>query len=370
MEFPKLKKQLRVLLSSLGRVNAIPRKILLSVGFLSLASGSHISQPPVLADPKVTVKTNELSKFSVKYLLRSASNSLGQMLAQHRSHSSHSSHRSHSSHYSGSSPGHRSHNSHSSHYSSSYPGTTPPPSPTPRPPTHNSHSSHYSSSGTTPARSYPDTLNVPSATRPRSTRSTVVLGDSFGAPLSKRKWRVGTLTGSRVNLDREIPIAAEGGRLEVTPRTSRPSRSFSGFVTILPRDMTSAHARVEVVQATENTADTIFAVGQDSNNWYGFVKEGDKLYLQIKVAGKKHSENVVYDPAEHRYWRLRHEATENLMLWETSADGTTWAILRSAQPEIPLTSLYVYAGAGTYVVEGAPGKAVFDNFKFVIHTER
>lgn len=173
-----------------------------------------------------------------------------------------------------------------------------------------------------------------------------------------------------MNLDREIGIAAQGGRLEVTPRASRPGRSFSGYVTILPRDMTSAHARVEVVQATENTADTIFAVGQDSNNWYGFVKEGDKLYLQMKVAGKKNSENVTFDPTEHRFWRLRHEATENLMLWETSADGTTWAILRSVQPEIPLTSLYVYVGAGTYIVEGTPGKAVFDNFKFVIHTER
>lgn len=170
--------------------------------------------------------------------------------------------------------------------------------------------------------------------------------------------------------DPAIEITVAGGRLEVKPRGERAGRSYSGYLTMSPRDMTSSHARVEVVQTTDNSADTIFAVGQDSNNWYGFVEEGGKLYLQMKVAGKKNSTNVDYSRTEHRFWRLRHEATENLMLWETSPDGATWTILRSEAPQVPLASLYIYLGAGTYLVEGSPGVAIFDNFKFVIHSER
>jgi hypothetical protein len=371
MEFPKFKKKLRVLFSSLGRVGTLPKKIILSAGILTIASTSSMSQPPV-TDPRANIKASSISKYSVKYLLRSAGNSFGRLLGQHRSHSSHSSH---SSHYSGSSTGHQ---SHSSHYSSSYPAATPtPPSyptATPTSPSHSSHSSHashYSASGTTtaPVRTSPPLPTIPStSTPPRSTRSRVVLGDSFSEPALNKKWRVGTLTGGRLSLDPQVETSVQSGRLEVKPR-SRPGRSYSGYVTLLPHDMTASHARVEVVQVTENTADTIFAVGQDSNNWYGFVEEGGKLYLQMKMAGKKNSTNVDYDPAEHRFWRLRHEATDNLMLWETSPDGVKWTILRSTTPEIPLVSLYMYLGAGTYLVEASPGSAIFDNFKFVIHAE-
>src|SRR5882762_5319483 len=194
MECPRFKKKLGVLISSLGRASAFPRKIILSAGILSIASTPSMSQPPAPADPKVIVKTSSLSKYSVKYLLRSAGNSFGRLLAQHSSHSSHSSHASHSSHYSGSTG----HQSHSSHYSSSYPTATPTPpsypSATPASPSHSSHSSHtshYSASGTTtaPVRTSPDPVTIPStSTPPRSTRSRVGLGDSFSEPALNKKW--------------------------------------------------------------------------------------------------------------------------------------------------------------------------------------
>jgi hypothetical protein len=120
-------------------------------------------------------------------------------------------------------------------------------------------------------------------------------------------------------------------------------------------------------QTTEGAADTIFAVGIDSNNWYGFVVENGKLYLQNKINGRKNSQTLRYDPASHRSWRLRHEASLNEILWETSADGTNWEVLRRATPEIPLEKLFVTLGAGTYTPEIEPGLAAFDNFRLVVH---
>jgi hypothetical protein len=122
-----------------------------------------------------------------------------------------------------------------------------------------------------------------------------------------------------------------------------------------------------VFQTTEGAANTIFAIGTDSNNWYGFVVESGKLYLQSKINGRKNAESIQYDATAHRSWRLRHEASLNEILWETSADGITWQLLRRVTPEISLQSVFVTLGAGTYTPEVEPGLAAFDNFKFVVH---
>jgi hypothetical protein len=90
--------------------------------------------------------------------------------------------------------------------------------------------------------------------------------------------------------------------------------------------------------------------------------------MQSKVGGGKNSTDVPYSPSQQRFWRLRHEAADNQLLWETSPDGEKWAVQRRLTPQIPLTGVFVYLGAGTYLSESNPGTAVFDNLRFVVHT--
>lgn len=342
MEFPKWKKDLQRIRSTIERLSQYSKRVILSAGLLSLASGSSVGQPRVPVDPKLSTREEEVSKYFGKYVLRSVARPFASLFAQHRSHSSHSSH---TSHYSGSGSGHSSHSSHASHYSASAPSET----------------------AVRPAPTSPRVV-LPSTTRARTTTSRTVFSDTFADVYRVRtKWRLGLLTARRPFTDSQIPVAQQNGRLEVRPRATLSQRSFNGYVSATAWNFTAAHARVEILQTTEGTADTVFAIGTDSENWYGFVVEDGKLYLQSKINGRKVSENIPYDPAGHRFWRLRHEANDNEILWETSADGEVWTVLRKATPQIPLTALYITLGAGTYTAETEPGVAAFGDFKLVIH---
>lgn len=334
MDFPTLKKKLRGLFPSLGRALGYSKNIALSAGLIGIASGPATAQPPIPLDPKLSITKTEVTKFSSKYLLKSAAGSLSRFFVQHRSHSSHSSHSSHTSHYS----------SVPSHSSGSV--TLPPPArvPTPAPP-----------------------LRSPSIREEPSVPSSVVLSDYFNEGIrATSKWRLGSLTAGAAFADSQITVSQQNGRLEITPRSGISIRAYNGYVTSRTWDLNRAWARVDVLQITEGTADTIFAVGTDSNNWYGFVVENGKLYMQSKINGRKNSQTITYDATEHRSLRLRHEASANQILWETSQDGQTWTSQRSASPEISLAAVYVTLSAGTYMPETEPGLAVFDNFQLVV----
>lgn len=345
MEFPRLKKRLRALLSSVERVVDSSRKIVLSAGLITLASGQTASQPKVTADPKQTVEKGQISKYSAKYILRAAAGSFSQMLAQHRSHSSHSSHRSHSSH--------------SSHYSSS---STP------------SHASHYSSSYPTPSAPAP----APPATRPgterprsssagsaplRSSASSFGFIDGFDVSQGAgTHWVAGALNADEASYDPQVPVAERNRRLEITPLADAKGRHFNGYLSAGEWDLTGARVGVEVVQAAE-AADTVFAVGVDSDNWYGFVAEEGTLYLQSKVRGEKTPKSVPYSAARHRFWRFRLDSASNTVTWETSPDGTSWEAQRRETLQLDITAVHVTLSAGTYKETKAPGVAVFDNFR-------
>jgi hypothetical protein len=194
------------------------------------------------------------------------------------------------------------------------------------------------------------------------------LSDSFDDTIrAVAKWRLGCLTAGPTFTDEKVSVVENNASLEITPRVGTTNRSYNGYITQTAWDFTAAHAQVDVFQTTEGGADTIFAIGTDNNNWYGFIVESGKLYLQSKINGRKNSESVRYDATDHRSWRLRHDPSLNQILWETSADGTTWAILRRATPEISVQSIYVTLAAGTFTPEVEPGLAAFDNFKLVIH---
>jgi hypothetical protein len=172
----------------------------------------------------------------------------------------------------------------------------------------------------------------------------------------------GALNADEPSVDTGVIVAERNGRLEIAPRTSVSGRHYNGYLSAGEWDLTGAKVGVEVVQAAADTADTVFAVGVDSNNWYGFVAEGGTLYLQSKVNGSKSPKSLPYSAAQHRFWRFRLDAIKNTVAWETSADGITWSSQREEALQLDITAVHVTLSAGTYQVTKSPGTAVFDNF--------
>ena len=80
--------------------------------------------------------------------------------------------------------------------------------------------------------------------------------------------------------------------------------------------MTGASASVEVVSAPTNGAvDTELSVCLDARNFYMLVQEAGNLYFQDIVAGARNTSLAAYNSTQHRFWRIRHEPSGNLILF-------------------------------------------------------
>ncbi|HSJ76070.1 MAG TPA: hypothetical protein VK899_07815, partial [Gemmatimonadales bacterium] len=158
------------------------------------------------------------------------------------------------------------------------------------------------------------------------------------------------------------------GRLELTPRSGGTGQ-YSGIESSTTYDLTDSSAHVELVQTlrADNDAVVIFVASADSNNSVYFLVSGGFLRCYQKVAGVRTRLKLPYDPAAHRWLRLRESA--GTTFWEASPDGCTWAVLQSKPNPIVLTAVEIELQVGLDSAVPAPGMAVFDNFN-VIETSR
>jgi glucose/arabinose dehydrogenase len=178
------------------------------------------------------------------------------------------------------------------------------------------------------------------------------------------KWILGTLNRPASDFDQQVIVAERNQRLEIVPRANVTGHHYNGYVSAALWNLTNGSASVEVVQTAASGPSTIFAMGTDSNNWFRFVVEDGRLYFQWDTPfGRDTGESILYSATAHRYWRFRHEPAGNLIVFETSPDGTNWNVQRSTASRMPITALRVELSAGTFGGVSGPGTAIFDNFK-------
>jgi hypothetical protein len=189
------------------------------------------------------------------------------------------------------------------------------------------------------------------------------LVDDFKDGVRGQQWKLGTLNTPASVFDTNVAVAETGGRLEITPLTNATSGHYNGYVSVAGWNLTAARAAVEVVQAAAGASQTFFTLAFDANNWLRFQVESGLLNFQSRVGVSLTSPNIAHDPAQHRFWRLRHERRSDKVFFETSADGAKWVERRSMARPFAITSVLVELGAGSAAKVPAPGKAVFDNFR-------
>jgi hypothetical protein len=235
------------------------------------------------------------------------------------------------------------------------------------------------------------------ATQPNAVPApTPPLTDDFNsAQRDPTKWNLGTLSQPAGAFDPFIPVVQQNGRLVITPRANVAGAHFNGYVSVNSFDFTGGQTSVEVVQAAGG-AETAFAIGSDNQNNYRFAvtalgnappgaraafaaayAAGDAdsldptmlvLVFQVRISGVLTQAVVPYDPVAHRFFRFRHDAPQNAILFETSPDNITFTERFRKSLEKNVVGLAVELTAGTAAPTGDPGAAVFDNLALITST--
>lgn len=168
-----------------------------------------------------------------------------------------------------------------------------------------------------------------------------------------------------------ISVAEESGQLAIT-LAPNVGRVYNGVQSRGRYDMIGGHARVEVEPASQEVGvETNFSVEVDSSTGFEMSAYANRLHLVVHTSGGvSNSVAIDYDPAAHRFWGIRHDATSGTMELETSPDGQAWTSRRSSTVSRPPTGVIVSLLAGTYIDRGVadPGIARFASLKLTSAT--
>jgi subtilisin family serine protease len=169
------------------------------------------------------------------------------------------------------------------------------------------------------------------------------------------KWSVAAATG--------VTVVEQNKRLEITPSPSTTGYGLYRSVSTL--DMTDAAFAAEVVQTSAGSSNTGLRIGPDDTSYIQIVTEAGGLYFQYWIGSSRSQTSTTYNAAQHRYWRIRHDAATDTINWETSADAVTWATQRTAARPFAIDAAYLtlLAGKWTNTNSTAPGTAIFDTAK-------
>jgi Tfp pilus assembly protein PilW len=201
----------------------------------------------------------------------------------------------------------------------------------------------------------------------------VLLDDDFNSTsIDTTKWSQTLFTGSQ---NTSVAAVDNGTQLQIGPLpTNATSSSYNGITSLSRYDFTGASAYVQLVQpaATNSNAFTMFAVGNDVNNFYRFYVSGGSLVCEKKIGGTKTEiGSTAYNAVSQQFLRIRHDATSGNVVYETAPNnsGTPGTFTQQCSEAwnttaVPLGSVLFEMKAGTSVPESiAPGTILFDNFR-------
>jgi hypothetical protein len=199
-----------------------------------------------------------------------------------------------------------------------------------------------------------------------------LLTDNFNSTsLDTTKWSNTIFTGSQ---NTSVQVSDTSGQLQIGPLpTNASSSSYNGITSLNRYDFTGAFAYVQLVQpaASNSNAFTMFAVGNDTNNFYRFYVSAGSLVCEKKIGGTKTEiGSTAYNAVSQQFLRIRHDATTGNVVYETAPNnsGSPGTFTQQCSEAwnttaVPLGSVLFEMKAGTSVAEpNAPGTVIFDNF--------
>jgi YVTN family beta-propeller protein len=189
--------------------------------------------------------------------------------------------------------------------------------------------------------------------------------ENFNATaIDASRWVTGSTYGEMfAPVDPLITVVQKSGRLEVTPRNNTSQEGYRGLVSLDVVNLRDASVTVDVTPAG-GTADTWLALGSGVGNFLVIGREGTVLWLEQMINGVRDVTLFNYVAANHRQWRIRHDAATDRILFQLSPDGVTWTTARSINRNININSMRIELAAGSFQIEPSAGTALFDNVRF------
>jgi hypothetical protein len=211
------------------------------------------------------------------------------------------------------------------------------------------------------------------------------LSDDFGGPQrDPLQWNLGTLTQPMLAFDPAVTVVQQSGQLVITPLTNATGLHYNGYVSVNSFDFTNATLTARVTQVASGTADTIFSIGTDLDNFARFRVRGvgsdpnsrrispkgsavAQLIFEVRINGSLTSLTIPYDQVAHAYFLFRHDPTPNDIVFETSPDNIDFverhrvALARGVQAQ----SAELSAGTSGPTT---PGTAAFGSVQLVTNT--
>jgi hypothetical protein len=200
----------------------------------------------------------------------------------------------------------------------------------------------------------------------------VLLADDFNNGAIDGSWVANSLFSGFT--DPTVPME-ETTALQIGPlRQNTDGSHYNGIRSAGAHDFTGGYAYVQLTQEPSATtaADAFFTIGLNVDNCYRMYVEAGSLIVQSKLGGVKQTLlTVAYNPVNHAFWRMRHDAVSGQILFEVApASGGapgTWVQLHARawnEAAVPLSSVMFELKAGTWRIEANnPGTVTFDNFK-------
>ena len=145
---------------------------------------------------------------------------------------------------------------------------------------------------------------------------------------------------------------------------------YNGILSNASYDLTGAYAwtRVTAAPSVTSTAYAMFTLVIDANNHYGIWESKGSIGFERKVNGVKDAMTIAFDAAAHAFWRIRHDAAANAIVFETAPNDHgrpgAWTVRRMVTRDISIASCRIELKAGSSDAQTAsPGTMTFDDVR-------
>jgi len=187
----------------------------------------------------------------------------------------------------------------------------------------------------------------------------VLLEDDFNDnSRDTAKWTLGSVAFENAG----VGVAEANQQVEITPLSLEPNPAIYGYKSANTYDFTAREASVKIIAIPTDT-EAWLVVALDVDNYFRIWVAGGNIQTRSRVAASNTNQSHgTFNLATHTYWRIRHDATPDEIVWEYSSNGSTWTELRRLARPITITAVSVYLSGGTGASVTSPGIVKFDDF--------